>query len=101
MGDEGAKHLGEGLKENKVRQNQSLRCYHIHLSYFIQTLRRLNLKGNHIGREGVQYLGEVLKKSKVRQRQSFHFYHIHLSYFTQKLAILNLEIDDEEWGLCK
>ncbi len=73
IADEGAKHLGEGLKENKVRQNQSLRFYHIHLSYFIQTLTILNLEGNKIENIGAEHLGEGLKENKVRQKSVSSF----------------------------
>ncbi len=64
-----------------MRQNQSLRFYHIYLSFFIQTLTILNLERNTIENVGAEHLGEGLKENKVRQNQSLRFYHIHLSYF--------------------
>ncbi len=55
-------------KEHSERNaSLSLHFYHIHLSYAIQTLTRLNLDSNQIGAQGAQYLGEALQKNTVRE----------------------------------
>jgi hypothetical protein len=57
------------IRKEHSETNTSLshHFYHIHLSYVIQTLTKLDLWNNQIGNQGAQYLGEALQKNTVRE----------------------------------
>jgi hypothetical protein len=64
IGAQGAQYLGEALQKNTVRQKQSLHLYHIHLYYFIHTLRELDFEKNQVGDEWKKNLNKMEKKNK-------------------------------------
>jgi Ran GTPase-activating protein (RanGAP) involved in mRNA processing and transport len=65
IGDEGAKHLAEVLRNNKVIHCTSSSISFIYFHFHIQTITQLNLEFNRIGDEGAKYLAEVLRNNQV------------------------------------
>ena len=65
IGDQGACHLANALKNNIVK-NKFFACLYILDSHLAQTLKILNLYLNQIGNEGLKYLSIALENNTVR-----------------------------------
>jgi Leucine Rich repeat len=62
IGDNGAKHLADALKDNTVRFPTLSQIY---FPILPQTLTTLVLADNQIGRNGAQYIADILRNNKV------------------------------------
>ena len=79
IGDQGAQHLADALRNNTVSIFLSYSSSFHHIHFFTQTLTRLNLYDNQIGDEGAQHLADALRNSTVTLflSHSSSFHHIH------------------------
>jgi hypothetical protein len=81
IGDNGAKYLGEGLCDNKVRRMaSSFSELYIDSQFFIQGLITLLLAWIRIGDEGVRYLSNALSNNKVNKNNCSDLLYITVSY---------------------
>jgi hypothetical protein len=69
IGDQGAQHLANALRQNKV----TLLSFILTFAHsFLQTLTTLDLPLNDIHDLGVQHLADALQENKVAFKSTFH-----------------------------
>jgi Ran GTPase-activating protein (RanGAP) involved in mRNA processing and transport len=90
IGDAGAQHLADALRNNTVILILSSSISYTHLHFFIQTLTTLDLNHNQIGDAGAQHLADALRNNTVTLILSSSISYTHLHFFTQTLITLDL-----------
>jgi Ran GTPase-activating protein (RanGAP) involved in mRNA processing and transport len=84
IGDEGAKHLADALRQNTVKYISSPYLCHYDLLFFIQTLTKLDIGGNQIGEKGANDLATALKDNMVGHILSIHLSHCYVHFFSHR-----------------
>ena len=82
IGDNGAQHLADAFRNNRVSLFLSYFSSFHHIHFFTQALTTLDLGNNRIGDEGAQHLADALRNNTmtVFLSHSSSFHHIHFSH---------------------